>query len=99
MTLEASTIIGLGFTTISGIGIYLFTRSSDHEKRIQRIEDVQGSQVKELKDELHELSTKVQELTDKVNIMAANIHNQKNTDNVLNMTLSQILKYLENENK
>lgn len=99
MTLEASTIIGLGFTTISGIAIYLFTRSTDHEKRIQRIEDVQGSQVKELKDELHELSTKVQELTDKVNIMAANIHNQKNTDNVLNMTLSQILKYLENENK
>lgn len=99
MTVDANTLIGLGFSILSGVGIYFFARTSDHEKRIQRIEDVQGNTIEGLKEDVNELSKKVDTLTEKVNILAANVHNKKNIDGQLSQTLNLILRKLNEEHE
>ena len=99
MSIDSNTLIGLGFSILSGVGIYFFTRTSDHEKRIQRIEDVQGNTIEGLKEDVNELSKKVDTLTEKVNILAANVHNKKNIDGQLSQTLNLILRKLNEEHE
>lgn len=99
MNIDINTLIGLGFSVISGVGIYLFTRTSDHEKRIQRIEDVQGNTIEGLKEDVYALTKKVDTLTEKVNVLAANVHNKKNIDGQINQTLTLVLKKLNEEHE
>jgi uncharacterized protein YoxC len=97
MNIDANTIIGFSITIISGVATYLFAKVSDHEKRVQRIEDVQGNTIEGLKDDVKTLSHKVDTLTEKVNILAANVHNKKNIDGQISQTLNLILKHFNNE--
>jgi chromosome segregation ATPase len=78
----------------------------DHEKRLQKQEDTTSIKlellqvgVKETKDELHEISQKFDELSQKVTVMSANIHGQKNSENSLNATLTALLKHLQHYEK
>lgn len=99
MTFDAQTILNFGIGTLAVIGAYLFNNQQQIEKRVQRLEDVQGGTVESLKADIKEMEVKVDKLTEKINTLAANIHNQKNSENILNATLTAILKHLENEAK
>lgn len=75
---------------------------ADHEKRLQKQEDTTSikleqlqSDVKETKNELHEQSYQLKYVSDKITTLSANIHNQKNSENILNATLTAILKHLQ----
>ena len=69
------------------------------EKRVQRIEDVQGNTIQGLKEDVKQLTKKVDTLTEKVNILAANVHNKKNIDGQLSQTLNLILRKLNEEHE
>lgn len=67
MTLEIQYVINVVFGVVSGIGIYLFNQVNQHEKRIQKIEDVQGIKIDELRHNFEIMETKIDALTKAVN--------------------------------
>ena len=97
MIFDAQTILNFGIGTLAVIGAYLFNNQQQIERRVQRLEDVQGGTVESLKADIKEMEVKVDKLTEKINTLAANIHAQKNADNHLNATLNAILKHLNHE--
>lgn len=99
MTFDAQTLLNFGIGTLAVVGAYLFNNQQQIEKRVQRLEDVQGGAVDGLKADIKEMEVKVDKLTEKINTLASNIHAQKNADNYLNATLNAILKHLEHEAK
>ena len=84
-------IAGIFWSIVSGVVIYVFTRSSDHEKRIQRIEDVQGSKIDNLAKDLHEFKN---EMSKKIDDLTFMVHKDKNMEGQLNQTLGLLLKQL-----
>lgn len=99
MNFDTNTLLNFGVGTLAVVGAYLFNNQQSLEKRVQRLEDVHGGTVESLKTDIKEMEVKVDKLTEKINTLAANIHNQKNSENILNATLTAILKHLENETK
>ncbi len=110
--METQVLIGLLITiTLGLIGIVywihrgeigmLKTRVEDLQERVQRIEDVQGNKIDELKEGVkdfkNEIKTEIHQLNEKISILSANVHNQKNTENQLSATMNAILKHLQNE--
>jgi len=69
----------------------------DLKTRVQRIEDVQGNSIEGLKEDVKELSHKVDKLTDNVQSLTSHVHNHKNTEGQLTQTLNLILKHLQKE--
>ena len=84
------------WTILSGFSVYLFTRSNNHEQRIQRIEDVQGSKIDQLEEKLEQFK---KEITEKIEVLTGMVHKDKNMENQLNTTLKMILEYMVNNNK
>jgi hypothetical protein len=82
---------GIFWSVLSGIVIYLFTRSSDHEKRIQRIEDVQGTKIDNLAKDLNDFK---KEMGSKIDGLTSMVHKDKNMEGQLNQTLTLLLKEL-----
>jgi hypothetical protein len=82
---------GLFWTILSGFTVYIFTRNSDHEKRIQRIEDVQGSKIDTLTQDLKDFKHDVSQKLDALYVM---VHKDKNVEDQLNKTLNLLLKEL-----
>lgn len=67
---------------LSGVAIFLLVKYLDHEKRIQKMEDVQGlkidvlvKEVEELKEELNAIKQEVHINKDLVNQMKGTIYN------------------------
>lgn len=81
-------IAGIAYTILSGVIVYLFSRASDHEKRVQRLEDVLPANFKSLEKKVDNLSIKVDNLAEQV-------HKEKNVENQLQTTIIAILKHLE----
>jgi hypothetical protein len=67
----------------------------EHAKEIQHIKDVQGNKIDDLKKDFVVFSEKFDKLSEKVSEIGVNVHSQKNTENQLNRTLTEILRYLE----
>jgi len=99
---------GMAFTIILGlIGVvYGFNRSDISKakevmevlkERVQRLEDVQGNNIHALQGDVKDLSGKVDKLAEKVQVLASNVHNQKNTEGQLNQTLNLILKHFQDK--
>jgi len=97
MQLEMQSILNLAIGAVGAVATYLFVQSSNHEKRIQKIEDVQGIKIDELKKDFEEMERKIDKLTENVSTLSANVHKSKNEENALNTTLQAILKYLNKE--
>jgi coproporphyrinogen III oxidase-like Fe-S oxidoreductase len=101
MVLDINTVIGIGFTAISGVGIYLFTNVTNLSKRVQKIEDVKDLELAAIKKEVADLDKKVvdgfMDINKKLADINANIHKSKNEENQLNATLTAILKHLTHE--
>jgi hypothetical protein len=84
-------IASIFWTITLGIVVYLFTRSADHEKRIQRIEDVQGSKIDLLSKDLNDFK---KEMSSKIDGLTSMVHKDKNMEGQLNHTLGLLLKEL-----
>lgn len=88
------TLINWLWTILSGVVVWLITRVQDHEKRIQRIEDVQGNKIDQLAIDLKEFKV---EITQKIEALTNMVHKDKNQEQQLNTTLRLFLERLTNE--
>ena len=89
---------------VTGFGLYLWRRSENHERRIQSVEELGNIKIENLakrfdivEKELDEVKTKMNEIEKTLIEIKTNIHSHKNQENVLNATLSAILKHLERQ--
>ena len=79
---------------VSGFGVYIFREQLLHEKRIQRLEDVQGVAISDLKKDFADMEKKIDKLVENVNILSNNIHKEKNQEGALTTTLEGLNKTL-----
>jgi uncharacterized coiled-coil protein SlyX len=79
---------------VSGFGIYLFRELILHDRRIQRLEDVQGVAIADLKKDFADMERKIDKLTENVNTLAANLHKEKSEEAALKNTLEGLNKTL-----
>lgn len=90
--METATVVNIFLSAIAAVAVYLFSKSNDHEKRIQKIEDVQGTK-------LDNLTEKVDEIERSIRKLSEDIHGENSEKNALTKTLTQILKYMESNDK
>jgi regulator of sirC expression with transglutaminase-like and TPR domain len=83
---------GIFWTIASGVTIYLFTMVSSLKERVQRVEDLQGSKLDNLKKDFEDFR---HEMKDELKNIAAQIHKEKNQEQQMNTVLTLILKQLE----
>lgn len=78
---------GVTTTVLMGISKYLFNKMEDHEKRIQKMEDIHGDRLTQLEKKIDKLEISIQEL-------AKNIHKEKNVENQLVQTMANTNKLI-----
>ena len=78
---------GVTTTVLMGISKYLFNKMEDHEKRIQKMEDIHGDRLTQLEEKIDKLEISIQEL-------AKNIHKEKNIENQLVQTMANTNKLI-----
>lgn len=81
-------IAGVVVTFLGGVSKYLFDKSQDHEKRIQKMEDLHG-------DKIDVLEKKIDKLETAINSLADNINKGKNQEGQLTEAISALIKHLE----
>lgn len=84
------------WTIVSAVTVYLFTQCAGHEKRIQRIEDVQGHKIDQLSEDFKQFKI---EVDNKLEAILGMIHKEKNVEGQINQTLNLLLKHLESHDK
>lgn len=76
---------------------------NDHEKRIQRGEDVQTLKMDELSKEVSRMEVKMEakfeEMKQQVTTLSDNFHKQKNEESALVMATNALLKFLQRSEK
>jgi hypothetical protein len=93
MTLDINMIIGMSFTVLSGVSVYLFTVSQDHEKRIQKVEDVYTRETEKLIASVEDLKKQLAELTAYVHQKMHDDVNQRSyTDKIIDLMYKKIFK-------
>lgn len=71
---------------------YLFDKVQDHEKRIQKKEDVDGQKIDNLIKSFDEFKS---EMKSDIKNLKIEVHDKKNYDGTLVVTMSAILKHLD----
>lgn len=99
MNLEFQYIFNLGIMALAGIATYLFNKVSDHEKRIQKVEDVTAIKIDDLITKVDKLEVSNEKLEQRMAEIAHNIHKEKNVENQLTMTLNLVLKELQKKHE
>lgn len=101
--METQNILDLLVLFAAGLSSFLFVRSISHGERIQRLEDITGNEVKELKEDFKEFK---KEITDKLDTamsqirdMGVQIHKEKNVEQQMQATLASLLKFMEEHHK
>ena len=94
MQLEFQYIFNLGIMAIGGIAMYLFGKSQDHEKRIQKVEDIQGTKLDRLTTDFEKFQL---DINLKLTKISEEIHKKNGTDNAIDKTMNAVLKHLEKE--
>jgi predicted metal-dependent RNase len=87
---------GIFWTIASGVTIYLFTMVSSLKERVQRVEDLQGSKLDNLKDEFDDFR---KEMKEELKNIATQIHKEKTAETQMSSVLTLILKELENRHE
>jgi septal ring factor EnvC (AmiA/AmiB activator) len=86
------TLIGIIYTTINSKITKIETRSDDHEKRIQKTEDLHGDRLEKVEKKIDKLETTIQTLAD-------NLHKEKNEEYSLTIAITKLYQFLENYEK
>ena len=85
-------IAGTFITFLGGVSKYLFDKNQDHERRIQKMEDIHG-------DKLELLEKKIDKLEISIQNLANNLHKEKNEEFQLTMAITNLYKFLERNEK
>ena len=98
MTLDAP-VVTIIFALIGVIYYFQTTRTAKlevkveaHEIRIQKQEDIGGSEMSNLKENFNEFK---KEILGKIDALTIMVHKDKNVENQINQTLTLLLKELE----
>ena len=67
---------------------YLFDKVQDHEKRVQKMEDVHGNKFEALEKKIDRLEISIQNL-------AENLHKEKNQEHNLTIAITKLYEHLE----
>lgn len=95
----------LGITLKALAAIYstrfkvLENAKDDHEKRVQKIEDVQTIKIDQLSIEFSKMEVKIDGLASQVSTLSQNFHKQKNEESQLVNAANGLLKFLERNEK
>lgn len=66
MTIEVQYIFNLALGGVTAVAVYLYNLVMQHEKRIQKIEDVQSIKIDDLKKDFEAMEKKIDALTQAV---------------------------------
>lgn len=88
MQLEFQYIFNLGIMALAGVATYLFNKVQDHERRVQKLEDIHTIKI-------DQLSKQIVELEAKVDVLADNIHKERNQENQLTQAINLLYKELK----
>lgn len=101
--MEAQVLLNILTIFLTGLSSFLFWRSITHGERIQRLEDITGNEVKELKEDFKEFKKEITDKLDKamnsIKDMGVQIHKEKNVEQQMQSTLSSLLKFMEEHHK
>lgn len=92
MQLEFQYIFNLGIMALAGVATYLFNKTQDHERRVQKLEDIHTIKI-------DQLSKQIVELEAKVDVLADNIHREKNQENQLTQAINLLYKELKHRDE
>lgn len=67
---------------------YLFDKVQDHEKRVQKMEDVHGNKFEALEKKIDRLEICIQNLAD-------NLHKERNQEHNLTIAITKLYEHLE----
>ena len=85
-------ILSVLMAVLGFFSAYLFNKVQDHEKRIQRKEDVDGQKIDNLIKSFDEFKS---EMKIDIKNLKTEVHDKKNYDGTLVVTMSAILKHLD----
>jgi len=95
MNLEFQYIFNLGIMALAGIATYLFNKSQDHERRVQKLEDVTSIKIDDLINKVDKLEVSNEKLEVKIEELAHNLHKEKNAENQLTSVMKLVLLELQ----
>ena len=95
MQFDLQYIFNTGVGALTAVGVYLFNQTQSLGQRVQRLEDVQGNSINLLINNSEKMQTKIDNMSLDIQALKATVHNQKNSENQLNATLTALLKQLE----
>jgi len=84
-------LIGVIYKTVTKDISNIQSIQKDHEKRIQSVEDIQGTKIDIVIKDIEELKNSFKDLT-------AMVHREKNQENALNVAIRLLIKQLEKNN-
>ena len=93
------TLIGIIYTALVSKINKIEVKQENIIPKVQKLEDIQGTKIDIIVNELGDLKSSNKELTEKVNELAYNFHSSKNVEGQLNQTMTAILKHLEKVEK
>lgn len=85
-------IAGVAVSFLGAVSKYLFDKVQDHEKRVQSIEDIQGTK-------LDTLEKKIDKIESAIETLSANLHKEKNQEGQLTIAITKLYQYLEEKHK
>ena len=94
MSLDFQYVFNLGVMALVGVAAYLFNKLQDHEKRIQKVEDVTAIKIDDLITKVDKLEVTNEKLEVKINELAHNIHQEKNVESQMVQALNLLYKEL-----
>ena len=76
-------IAGVAVSFLGAVSKYLFDKVQDHEKRVQKMEDLHGSKIDNIERKIDRLEQTIDRLEETIRALADNIHKEKNQENQL----------------
>lgn len=85
-------IASIAISILGVVAKYLFGKIQDHEKRVQKVEDLHGNKLDSLEKKIDQMQITIQTL-------ANNLHKEKNVESALVATLTALNKTIEHISK
>jgi hypothetical protein len=95
MMIEIQPIINAAFGGISAVAFWFFARVQDHEKRIQKIEDLHTQGIDDLKQDLKEIEVKFDKMQSTLNDLTLKINTKSYNDNDLALAINSLIKKID----
>jgi hypothetical protein len=99
MMVELQPVMNVLLGAVSAVAVYLFQQQQNHEKRIQKIEDVHAVKLDHLVNKVDKMELQNQELDKKITELSYNIHREKNSENALVQAINLLITTIDKDDK